>query len=385
MLGVVLWGILWAKAVEVTMSEEEFQRFYEPIKEQGVEIVRSEEKGNGVRVRKKVSYGDPVLCIGAEESIYPSDRYFLSEYVEGFTNLTALKARVLYEKFMAPRGKKENKGNLVTEYVHSLPTFVHHYGNWTVSQREYFKSLSLEPVDEKGLLEVEEYERIVEALRGVEGIPEGMLGYEAFLWVSFHVKSRYFWCQGKSGEVVDCMSPFLDLVNFEPIGYFSTAQEFYRVEDGKICLLTRKDLFPGDEFVIDYVIHRAPVFFLDYAIIQENYDFDSLEFEYNGKVFYLYAYSLNYDLLEEIAGFMLKYATIEVHRKALGEYRKMFVKHFSGPGVREIRREYYKLEDDIKKRINKFGVSIRTTYYNHLQKIDTKLLNSLWMLINRNN
>lgn len=378
MLNTILIGIICATAYENTMTDEEFHKFYEPISAQGLEIVKSEEKGNGVFVQKKVNSKDPVLCVNEYMRIYPYDKYELSEYVEGFTNLTALKTRVLYEKFMAPRG------HFITEYVHSLPTFIHHYANWTVSQREYFKSLSLEPVNETELLEVKEYESIVRALAGVNGVPEKMLKYETFLWVSFHVKSRYFWCQGKNGETVDCMYPFLDLVNFEPIKFFSTVQEFFRVKDGKTCLVTSKDLSPGDEFVIDYVIHRAPVFFLDYAIIQENYDYDSLEFEYEGKLYFLYAFRLNSELLEEIVGEKLESCGNGKLWKVvngLREYRKKFVEYFRGDGIRKIRREYNLLEDDIKKRINRFGVSIRTTYYNHLNKIDTELLKSLWILL----
>lgn len=362
------------KAVQTTMTEEEFSEFYKKIEEQGVEIVKVLNKGNGIVVKKQVMSKQPVLCVDEKMRIFPGDQYALSQFVEGFKNLTALKVRVLYEKFVARRG------GFLTEYVHSLPTFIHHYGNWTESQREYYKSVAIEKFDERELLELDEFQSIVDALKGVEGLPEEMLTYSSFMWVSFHVKSRYFWCKGDNGETVDCMYPFLDLVNFEPINYFSTVQEFFRVQDGKTCLVTSKELQPGDEFVIDYVIHRAPVFFLDYSIVSEGYQYDSIELFYRGRGFLLYAFRVNTELLEEIIGDKVEKSGIKRDEKALNglkAYRKVLIEDFHGPGIREIRRDYSMLEDEVKRFINRFGVSIRTTYYNHLEKVDMEILRVL--------
>lgn len=382
MIATLLIFIASVKAVEQTMTEEEFFRFYDKIEDQGVGIVKILNKGNGIVVKKKVFSKEPVFCVDERMGIFPGDQYALSQFVAGFRNLTALKARVLYEKFVATRGE------FITEYVHSLPTFIHHYGNWTEGQRQYYKLLALEPVDERFLLELDEYQSIVDALKNVKDLPDEMLTYSSFMWASFHVKSRYFWCIGKSGEIEDCMYPFLDLVNFEPINYFSTVQEFFRVKDGKTCLITSKDLKPGDEFVIDYVIHRAPVFFLDYFIIQENYQYDSLELLYNGQSYLLYAFRLNNELLEDLIGTKLEnfeYAEKEGRKILTGlkAYRKLFIEYFHGPGIREIRREHSMLKDEVKEFINRFGVSIRTTYYNHLEKVDAEILRILMRLVYR--
>lgn len=367
--------IFSAKAVNITMTEKEFESLYSNIESQGVKIVKIPGKGNGIIVEKKFEEGDPVLCVDEFLGIFPMDQYELSKLVEGLGDLISLKIRLLYEKFMAPRG------NYLTEYVHSLPATIHHYGDWTEYQRNYFKRLSLEPVNETELLEIEEFKFIVDLLKGVKDVPEEMLTYSTFMWASFQVKSRYFFCYKENGEKYDCLYPVLDLVNFGQLHYFTPVET--EVINGKNCLFASKTLMPGDEFLNDYAVHRAPLYLLDFSMIDDTYEYDCLEFSFNGKIFLLYAHRLSTELLEEIIGESLQSITTEKIKKVLRglkEYRKLFTEYFTGPGIRELRREHDMLEDKLLELINRFGVSIRTTFYNHLEKIDIEHIRTLWSL-----
>lgn len=372
MLLLFILNILSTKGVEKTMSDDEYARLYSDIESQGVRLVKSPGRGTGVVSVNGFEEGDPVVCVKNSVGIFPTDEFELSKHLVNFTNYIPLKARVLYEKFMAPRG------SYITEYVHSYPTNYFHYGNWTDKQREYYKRLSFEQIDDRALLELDEYESIYNALKDNKDVPEVMLSYASFMWASFQVMSRAFDCYTEEDEEYQCLYPVLDLVNFGPIQYYTFEESF--ITGSERCILAQKKIMPGEEVFNDYGIHRASIYLIEFSIVQENYRFDSLEFKYNGKIYDLYAFRINEELLEDIIGERLEYITLNKFKKltnGLRTYRKIFIEYFEGPGIREVRRETSSIKDRTTELINLFGISVRTTYYNHLNKIDNELLKLL--------
>ena len=347
------------------MSHLEHIQYHENILlSQNTKLMKYPFKGYGVAAEKPFKAGEPVLCVNISDRLLPYSEYELSHLTSGLTNLTALKVRVLFERYL---GKK---GNPISDFIFSLTDYVHHYGLWSRSQQSLLKNLTLIKFDEQthlDLLENEEFNEIVKVFKQVKNAVPEMLEYKTFAWASFQVKSRYFWCDGGDQGVVDCMHPHLDLVNFEPITFFSRNQEFLLDKDGLRCFLAKKDLQPGDELTFDYVIHKSFTFFLDYDIVYENYAYDSLDLTYKGKVFQLYAFSVNEDLIQEIQ-------TTENQdlKTALITYRQIFIKHFPQHGIRQTRRLNFD-DDFISNKIKKYGISTRTTYYNHLARIDAKI------------
>jgi hypothetical protein len=360
----------------------QYESFHSKLSSQHLEVKQMKHKGYGVLVTKSFNAGEPVLCVNISDRLLPSAPYEFSPAVSTFTNLTALKARLIYERFL---GSPENP---VSQYISSLSTYTHHYGLWTDKQKSLLRQVSLarpEDMEEEVLNEKEEWSQIVKAFKnfGSERVKPEMLDYYTFAWASFQVKSRYFWCSWES-EIVDCMHPHLDLVNFEPIDFFSKNQEFLLDKDGKRCFLAKKRLEPGDELTFDYVIHRSFVFFLDYDIIQENYAFDSLDFQFKDKFFQLYAFSVNLDLLKEFSDNFEKNSEISEEKlkiSALLQYRKTFLKHFNQIGIREVRR--IEAEDEVSQKIRKYGISTRTTFYNHLARLEAELLTSFKRILNK--
>lgn len=365
-------NLLSSYGVEKTMPDDEYLKFYSDIESQGVKLVKSPGKGTGVVSVNGLEEGDLVVCVNNSVGIFPTDEFELSKYLLNFTNLVPLKVRVLYEKFMAPRG------SYLTEYVHSFPINYFHYGNLTDKQREYFKLLSFEHIDERELLEIDEYESIYNALKDNKDIPETMLSYSSFMWASFQVLSRAFDCYTEDDEEYQCLYPILDLVNFGPIKSYTLEESF--IIGQKRCILAQKNILPGEEVFNDYGIHRASIYLLQFSIVLENYEFDSLEFHYNGKIYDLLAFRYNQELLEDIIGERLENILLNKFKKlikGLRTYRKIFIEYFKGPGIRELRREKSSIEDKTTELINLFGVSIRTTYYNHLEKVDNELIRML--------
>ena len=363
-----------SSAVPNPMSHLEHIKFHQKtLLSQQTKVMKYPFKGYGVAVERPFKAGEPVLCVNISDRLLPSADYELRHLTSAFTNLTALKTRILFERYLGQRG------NPTSDFIFSLTDYVHHYGLWSTSQQSLLKNLTLINFDEKThleLLENEEFNEIVKVFKQVKNINPEMLDYKTFAWASFQVKSRYFWCDGGDQGVVDCMHPHLDLVNFEPINFFSRNQEFLLDKDGQRCFLAKKDLQPGDELTFDYVIHKSFTFFLDYDIVYENYAYDSLDLIYKGKVFQLYAFSVNQDLIQEIQSTENKDSIA-----ALLTYRKIFIENFPQHGIRQTRRLNFS-DDFISNKIKKYGISTRTTYYNHLARIDSKIATNYLKLDN---
>ena len=385
---------------------EEIQKYYESFESQGLKLKDYGPKGLGFELLKNIEPGSVVFCINNTQKLFPYDEYELSEYVSDLEEVTQIKVKVLYYKFMS------TSSDFLTIYIKSMSNSFFHYGQWTSEQRQLFENLTLIEFYYQDPTGEEEFSLIKAALAECPSIPPDMLEYESYMWANYVVKSR-FYTYNSQDEDIFVMIPVLDIPNHYPNPAKYRDSSFFTLTQDLDCVNSYWHRGVGDEFLYQYSIHNSLVFLFGYDIVLENnpYDYIYYKFEWENEEgeneegeneegenktneFELYADSTNMELLELLMNIQgdlietrpsfrktwddLEESEEDVMIGALAWYRRLVIKYQESwsYGIREVRRAA-EWKDYVTGRIWLYGISTRATVYNHLRAMDQDLLFSL--------
>jgi hypothetical protein len=375
---------------------EEIQKYYEPFESQGLKLKDYGAKGLGFELLKNVEPGSVVLCINNSQKLFPYDPYELSDYVSDLDEVTQIKVKVLYYKFMS------TSSDFLTIYIKSMSNNFFHYGQWTPEHRQLFENLTLIDFYYQDPTGEEEFSQIKAALAACPNLPADMLEYESYMWANYVVKSRFYTYNSPDGDIF-VMIPVLDIPNHYPNPAMYRDSSFFTLTQDLDCVNSYWHQGVGDEFLYQYSIHNSLVFLLGYDIVLENNPYDyvyynfawiSEEGENKTNEFEIYADRTNMELLELLlsiqgdeietrSSFVKTWNDLEESEEdkvieALAWYRRLVVEYQESwrLGIREVRREA-EGGDYVSGRIWLYGISTRTTVYNHLRAMDQDLLFAL--------
>lgn len=371
---------------------KELKKFYSQFGDSGAKVVKFQDFGLGIQVNRNFSEGAVVMCLDKSDKLNPMMRYELSEYVSMLPELTQLKIKVLYYKFMGPLN------DFFTDYVDSLPLEYFHIGTWSRKQLNYFDLVRVHDLEKEDLYGVEELKQIKIALGRVRKIPKEMFEYESYMWASYTVTSRFFNYDFSDGTF-PVMIPFLDIPNHYPNPPKYRNNGFFLKNSEDDCLRTYWNLSPGDQFHFDYATHDSLTFLLDYGmVINKNpKDFFYLEFteslpeDIQEGWFKCFADSINLDLLRSltfnyeeevyIERFRQDWEDLEDYQQnivffSLIEYRNLVFDLIEGwgLGLRQVRRTLEDHKDYVYEMINKYAIVSRETYYFHVIAVEKEIL-----------
>lgn len=386
--------VAWATAYQVPETIENTERlaFYEKLKDYQLEVRNYQGMGLGLQANRQFKQGEGVFCLSMDTTIRNTDYFPLVPYAKSFNTGELLISRVLYEKFMAPRG------SFLNQYIHTLPTEIKSPKLWSKVHVELFEKFNTLLGYGNFFNTTEEFEKITKAFKKIYGAPREVFDFKAYSWASYIVLSHSMTYKNETnGEVVACLSPFIDLANHWPRPYGYEGDSFSFTDDSN-CLVTFKDLEPGDQIFADYGRSESSFYFYKYQFNLENNPYDSMIYTYNGNTptyknqFYLQTNQINLEVLEIFTAdvglhqvftpdFRTYYSAlfesdkIIVVLRAFLVYWRQFMKgmELEGfPGLRENRR--YRPKDSDEEIIVKFTAAVRKTMYSHRSVLEKEMI-----------
>lgn len=387
-----------------------------------------EGKGFGLKLQTDVSSGDIVIKSSPALSLVGITPYAFSPYLKGLSSHIKLIGRIIYEKFMAPRGQ------FLTEYVHQFPVIYNTPHSFTDAELDLLDKISLFKIPRSFLFKnlAEDHVEFVKRVGKLIGLPKEVLVWETFMWADSTLRSRAYGLPKDMAYNLFNINPDDDYSNEESFSVLISILDipnhgvvFKNPKDFIGSLITTmkpapafalrayKNYSAGSEFFFEYrKLSNNLILFRDYGfVIQKNLRdfivinlrsklcFESLTKDQENCEYYLYPDHINKSLLKYLSTLVLKSMYFELDEgedvrdyyvktvernqdkafiKTLVSYRAhVNVNLKSKESLRQINRDIKKAQNKKEELIYEFAAAVRKTAYEHIKLVDRDLIHIL--------
>ncbi|CAG9334438.1 unnamed protein product [Blepharisma stoltei] len=388
-------------------------------------IAYFEGRGIGIKLLSNIKEGEVLFKIPLADTLEPVTPFPLTSVLKGISPYSMLRMRILYEKFIAPRGP------FLTEFVHNFPLKYTTPLLWSDAEFDVFEKLGIYDYTRSYFIRniTADHELVLSKIKNRYDLPAEMFNYQAFLWADAVIQTRailypasemmrmYGFKDLDEKYNYPVLIPGIDFINHWPRPLNSTMKTSSIVFDDKMppgfTLIADRTLNRGNELVYEYKqLPNIDLLSMYGFTIPNNHD-DSFTVSITYEICYekilsdgsckfqLNAVEINVNLLRNIRGNYGAWERTEVSNKNLrpffqmlpfdGEtqhdfanslliYRSYICQVVYG-GNRWPLAEVYKasnfFKSDVEKTIFTYAVAVRKTVYKQLKAIDKEVLFAL--------